>query len=185
MAAAVQGTASPETSCQRPGRITGRKNSEEEDMARKFMFVCFGVLALAMAFHLGAKSGQATEPLQTADIAIKAGLIQHGYEIPLPFYEDGSQAVEDDCVWVLSPMSAGEDWTNFYSFECNDGNPPDRNVYYRFSMSGGEGQPPEQHYDGVARYLIIAVRNSGTWCAGVRGRGGALPWGRIKADFSD
>jgi hypothetical protein len=152
-------------------------------MARKFMYVCFGVLALMVSFHLGARSGDATLRLQTSDIAIDAGYIQHGQEIPLPYYEDGTQADEEDCAWMLAPVSAGEDETEFYAFECNDNLPPDRMVYYRWSMYGGEGMPVEGHYDGLARYIIIAIRGSGAWCAGVKRRDDQTRWGQIKADW--
>jgi hypothetical protein len=55
-------------------------------MAKKFMYVCLGILALAAAFHLRADRGEAA--LQCLDVAVATGAIGHGQQIPLPHYPD-------------------------------------------------------------------------------------------------
>lgn len=149
-------------------------------MTKKFMYACFGILALVVAFHLGATLGQATMTLQTSDIAVGGGYIQHGQTIPLPYYEDGTQAIEDDCVWMLAPIEVGMDasWA-IEEFSCHDFDPPNRLVEFSYISS------TEEFYDGYARYLIIAVKNSGSWCAGVKVRKQGTTWGKVKAEFEE
>ena len=69
-------------------------------MAKKFMYVCLGILALTVAFHVGARYGQASS--YGSDIAIGVGNITHNQQIPLPYYPDGTQATQEECVWSLS-----------------------------------------------------------------------------------
>jgi len=56
-------------------------------MAKKFMYVCFGILALVVAFHLGAQHGQ-------------AGLVDQS--------GSGIVAIDESCSWVL--LNNGEVW---------------------------------------------------------------------------
>lgn len=135
-------------------------------MAKKFMYVCLGILALAGAFHLGAARGQAT--MQTSDIAVATGTIGHGQLIPLPYYSDGTLATQDECTWVVIPRILHTGHNNTYGFECRPN--PDRTVYFRQVTAHG------QFFDSTAQYLIIAVRGGATATQ-------PTTWGQIKAEF--
>ena len=77
-------------------------------MAKKFMFVCVGVIALACAFAVGAMTGQAS--MASSDIAIGTGMIQHGQQIPLPFYSDVAHGYLD--FFVPMSLLPGQDVTD-------------------------------------------------------------------------
>ncbi|MFC1799452.1 hypothetical protein ACFL2Z_00865 [Candidatus Eisenbacteria bacterium] len=67
-------------------------------MAKKFMFVCFGILALVIAFHLGAQYGQ-------------AGYVDHTATGIISF--DGYYVLLDDGTVWCTPPSGG--WSQEHS----------------------------------------------------------------------
>jgi hypothetical protein len=137
-------------------------------MAKKFMYICLGILGLAGAFHLGAHSGEAAS--QCSDVAVATGTIGHGQRIPLPYYADGTQATQDECVWIVIPRILHTGHNNTYGFECRPN--PDRTVYFRQVTAHG------QYFDSTAQYLIIALRGGATAAE-------STTWSQIKAEFGE
>ena len=138
-------------------------------MAKKFMYVCLGVLMLAAAFHLGARSGHATA--QTGEIAIATDLVYHGQQIPLPYYSDGTQATESECTWVVIPTTLQPDHGATNGFDCYaHGNSYRVLTYRQWTVNG-------TFLDGAARYLAIAVRGAGATSTQ------PTTWSRIRGEF--
>jgi hypothetical protein len=107
-------------------------------MAKKFMFVCFGILALVIAFHLGAQYGQAgyVDHSATGIIATNNAyhyLMENGdiysfneiagwgyegaYSLPVPvsqvkFWVDKNHFISTaDEIWLKGGVS--QDWINW------------------------------------------------------------------------
>jgi hypothetical protein len=137
-------------------------------MAKKFMYVCLGILALVAAFHVGARQGKAAG--YSSDIAVGTGLIGHGVQIPLPYYSDGTQATEDECIWMVSPRLLHTGHNSTYGFNCKA--LVDRTVYFRQVTAHGT------YWDSTAQYLIIGIRGGAT-------RVQPTTWGQIKAEFGE
>ena len=135
-------------------------------MARKFMCVCIGLAALSLAFHLGASSSGASATYD--GVAVATGTIKHGQRIPLPTYQDGTLATEDECVWFVAPRILHTGHNSTYGFECKANS--DRTVYYRQVTMHG------QYFDSTAQYFIIGVRGGPTSVQ-------PTTWGKIKAQF--
>jgi hypothetical protein len=110
---------------------------------RRFFFVCAGLLCLALAYHLGAKSAVAKAPGGIVDVAILTGVLDEGQEIPLPKYPDGTVAPEGECQWMVSPHTA-LDYTNNFNLCSTEG----RRVHVHGNLP----------YGGKADYMIVAVR---------------------------
>lgn len=138
-------------------------------MARKFMHVCVGFLALAAAYHLGARGSQAA--FQCSDIAVATGTIRHGQQIPLPYYPDGTQATQDECIWFVIPRQLHSGHNSTLGFNCKAFS--DRTV--GFTQITIEGY----YYDSTAQYLIIGVRGGGSSATQ------SATWGQIKAEFGE
>jgi hypothetical protein len=140
-------------------------------MAKKFMYVCIGIMALAVTFHLGARYSQAT--VQTPEIAVATDLIYHGQEIPLPYYADTTQALEEECTWMVIPTALQPAHGVTYGFECYaHGNSYRTLTYRQWTVNG-------TYVDGAARYLVIAVRGSGPTSTRTS------TWGKIKAEWGE
>jgi hypothetical protein len=138
-------------------------------MAERFMYACLGVLALAVAFHLGAQYGNASGACP--EIAIETGMLGHGEQIPLPVYGDGTEALEEECVWMAARRHLHAGHNSMLGFECKALS--DRTIHYRqYTIEG-------QYYDSHAQYLIIAVRGSGPSTTQ------PTTWGDIKARFAE
>jgi hypothetical protein len=138
------------------------------EMAKKFMYACIGILALAVAFHLGARYGEAS--LGCSDIAIATQVIHHGEQIPLPYYSDGTQAAQGECTWIVYPRRITPGRTT-QGFECRAGS--DRVVWMK------QYTPSGPYYDSNAQYLIIGVRG------GAPSVTQSTTWGGIKAEFGE
>ena len=137
-------------------------------MAKKFMYVCLGILGLAAAFHLGARPGKAA--IQGFDIAVATQVIHHGEQIPLPFFSDGTEARQDECTWIVYPRRIHPGHGTTQGFECRTDE--ERVVWMK------QYTPSGPFYDSNAQYLIIAVREGSTDIQ-------ALTWGKIKAKFGE
>lgn len=137
-------------------------------MAKKFMYACFGILALVVAFHLGAQYGQASS--YGSDIAIGIGNIGHNQQIPLPYYPDGTQATQDECTWIVAPWELRSGHNSTLGFKCQG----KANRIVGFTQVTIEGT----YYDSIARYLIIGVRGGASVTQ-------PATWGKIKAEFGE
>jgi hypothetical protein len=137
-------------------------------MAKRFMYVCFGIVALVVAFHLGAVRGGASS--YGSDIAIGIGTIGHNQQIPLPYYPDGTQATQDECVWIVTPWQLHSGHNSTLGFNCKG----KANRIVGFTQITIEGT----YYDSLARYLIIGVRGGASVAQ-------QSTWGQIKAEFGE
>ena len=70
-------------------------------MAKKFMYVSLGILALVMAFHLGARLGQA-QPA-SPEIAVGTGMIGHEVEICQRQFHFPTRCLTGKCYRAYSP----------------------------------------------------------------------------------
>src|SRR5437867_9035240 len=73
--------------------------------ARAFFYVCAGLLLLAASYHLGARVAGAQGGSGVQEVAVLSGQVANGGVIPLPHYPDGTEALESDCVWTVSPRT--------------------------------------------------------------------------------
>jgi hypothetical protein len=135
-------------------------------MAKKFMLACLGILALAAAFHIGARRGRAA--IQGLDIAVATQVIHHGEQIPLPSFSDGTQARQGECTWIVYPRRIHPGHGATQGCECRTDE--ERVVWMK------QYTPSGPFYDSNAQYLIIAVREDATSAQ-------SSTWGRIKAEF--
>ena len=137
-------------------------------MAKKFMYVCFGILALVVAFHLGATYTGAAVP--GTEIAIEKARLYDGELVPLPYYDDGTQAAEEECTWVVIPAGLRSGHNATLGFECYV--TPERTLFYKQYTIEGE------YSDSPAVALVVAMRAGATST-------GPTTWGQIKAEFGE
>jgi hypothetical protein len=141
-------------------------------MAKKFMYVCFGMLALAGAFAVGAVTGRAA--MSGTEIAVLSGSdLHHGDLLPLPIFSDGTPATQDQCQCIVSPadipgVGGGHAlcWLHCYI----DG---ERRLYFETQFTSEDPQ-----YTGSANYLVIARREEPASAQ-------RSTWGSIKAQFKE
>jgi hypothetical protein len=117
--------------------------------ARSFFYVCAGLLCLALAYHLGAR-GATAEGAAAPEIAILTGTVPDGGTIPLPHYADGSEALESECRWIVSPNTATATLGMAGGLWC-----------YTSGRVVAVGMAGSGSSIGVANYLIIATRAAG------------------------
>jgi hypothetical protein len=74
-------------------------------MARRFFYICAGMLMLALSYHFGASTAgaQSAGIAAPSEVAALSGLLRNGETIPLPTYADGTTALESECRWIVSP----------------------------------------------------------------------------------
>ena len=131
--------------------------------SRSFLFASVGVLALALAFHFGARS--ATAQSEASEIAILSGTLPDGGVIPLPVYADGVQAQESDCRWTVSPATLLGVQGQYAVFSRCSLQGREVRVYTCLNgcvgpsdcVAAAGGCP--QATGGTANYFIVAVRN--------------------------
>jgi hypothetical protein len=133
--------------------------------AKRLFHVSAAVLLLALAYHLGVRTTSAAPPSQ--EVAVLAGEVPDGGTIPLPHYQDGSEALESECRWLVS-LKVRSNNTNFLpNFERCDTDGRTVHVYWcQNNCSGGrdctlpgEGCGTPAH-PCTANYIIIATRNT-------------------------
>jgi len=99
-----------------------------------------------------------------------SGQIASGGVIPLPHYQDGTEALESECVWTVSPQTlqtndaASNSWAIFQ--RCNTVGRTVRVYWCQHGCGpGGDCDPPVAGCPGplvgTANYMIIAVRATG------------------------
>ena len=127
-------------------------------MARKFFYVCAGLFLLALAYHIGANNAGA-QIGYSQEVAMRSGQVANGGTIPLPRYQDGTEALESECQWsvsianvpghpdaalYVSRMECFTEGRTVRAFTCTQGN-------------CGHGFDPRS---ATANYIIIAIRNT-------------------------
>jgi len=137
-------------------------------LARRFFYVSLGILALAVAYHLGASTtGAAAAASQIpTEVAVKSGSARDFDVLPLPVYADGTEALESECSWIVSAKHP-----NVVD--------PVRVDAGRVVRVAGCCYPPE---DQVAHYMIIAVRDpehTGVTSPAMK----ETNWGALKGSF--
>ena len=111
---------------------------------KRFFYASAAVLMLATAYHLGA--GQASAVTFPPEVAVLAGSVPDGGNIPLPHYTDGTQALESECKWIASiHLAAGSPGTGVYCYTTG-----------RVVSVGVSGSCPCS--PATADYMIIATR---------------------------
>ena len=155
-------------------------------IAKKFFFVCAGLLCLGICYHVGARSARA-QVGSSQQVAFLSGEVPDGGTIPLPTYPDGTPANESECHWIVSPkvVTVGEgnsvpifarcstQGRQVRVYWCRNGCSTD-NVYLDCA-SPAPGCPGAM--GGTANYLIIATRNDMPTAAQ------KTSWGRVKAQY--
>jgi len=133
--------------------------------ARTFLYVCAGLLCLALAFHLGARA-EGAQIGGPQDVALLSGVVPDGGTIPLPHFQDGSEAVESECRWTVSPQIIADPYAQPVFTRCSTEGRTVR-VYW---CRGGCGPGGDCTSDvpgcarltpGTANFLIVAVRTIG------------------------
>ena len=80
--------------------------------AKRFFYVCAALLCLALAYHFGAGFAGAQGAVTYQETAMLSGEVGDGGTIPLPHYRDGTEALESECQWTVSPKTLA---TPFYA----------------------------------------------------------------------
>ena len=122
--------------------------------AKAFLVVCAGLFLLALSYHLGARSAGAQSPVP--EVACRSGVISNGQQIPLPVYADGTEALESECSWIVSPNRFLCDAYNSAWVTCYTSN--GRWVTCTWQIYTLPVSPPPN--DLQANYLIVARRGS-------------------------
>ena len=125
--------------------VVARRNQGAVMLAKRFFYVCAGLVLLALTYHIGARSAEAQSGAQ--EIAMLSGQVVNGGVIPLPHYPDGTEALESDCVWTVSPqtLQTNEAMSNAYAiFErCSTVGRTVRVYWCRHGCgTGGDCDPP-------------------------------------------
>lgn len=127
-------------------------------MTRRFFYACAGLLCLALAYHFGARNAGAQATGQSGEVAVNTGTLSDRQMIPLPHYPDGSEAVESECRWIVSPHDLEFD-QNIQHLHCSSDHRLVR-VYICHPTSGDTDNCANFHgTGGTADYMIVAVRN--------------------------
>jgi hypothetical protein len=119
--------------------------------AKRFFYVCAGLLCLAITYHLGARNATAKPPV-VPEVVVRTGTVRDGEFIPLPTYKDGTTALESECRWIVSaghinmtgvnPVFTCETLAHtggieMYSLEPNAPSDPSRANYLIIAVRGG------------------------------------------------
>jgi hypothetical protein len=140
--------------------------------AKVFFYVSLGLLALAVAFHVGARSG--STDVQTpvpSEVAALTGSVSDNGTIPLPIYADGTVAPESECRWIVSPRDIASGTSPLSQAESMHCWTEGRTVHVYYIDGWHTARP------GEANYMIVATRQSPSAIA-TR----PATWGRIKAE---
>lgn len=93
------------------------------------------------------------------DVAVESGEIITGQEIPLPHYQDGSQAAEADCRWIVGVSEAlGPQTSGFIKRITCKTSGRTATVFTCQTSNCGESVDPQA---ARAAYFIVAVRGQG------------------------
>jgi hypothetical protein len=75
-------------------------------MARRFFYVCAGLLCFMLAYQLGVRSAGA-QTGQLAEVATGMYDLNAGDPIPMPRYADGTPAQPSECSYSVAAYTAG------------------------------------------------------------------------------
>jgi hypothetical protein len=140
--------------------------------AKRFFYVSLGIMALAVAFHLGAMSGStAVQTPVPSEVAVLTGSVLDNGTIPLPIYADGTVAPESECRWIVSPKAIALGTSPLSEAESMHCSTEGRTVRVYFIDGWHTAKP------GEANYMIVATRQSPSPIATQ-----PTTWGRIKAE---
>jgi len=152
-------------------------------MAKKFFYVCAGLLMLAVAASVALRGtpplGAATQLATPTEAAVLTGILQHGETIPLPIYRDGAQATEAECAWTVSPeyvnLGSGTEPLFLCYASATVGGPPSARgrVVTCYVPIGGSGAP-----NGNVNYMIVATRDAALGATGTH----QATWGALKVN---
>jgi hypothetical protein len=130
--------------------------------AKRFFYACAGLLCLAVAYHLGAARAGAQSVVTYQETAMLSGEVADRGTIPLPHYQDGTEALESECTWIVSQKVVSSTFPPVW-LRCSTTGRVVR-VYACPSNCVIPGDCAingcSDLYSATANYLIIAVRNS-------------------------
>jgi hypothetical protein len=133
-----------------------RRGSE---MAKSFFCLSAGMFLLVLSWHFGARSAGAQIPGQPTEIVVASGTLGDRQTIPLPRYADGTEALESECRWIISPHDLEFD-QNIQHLHCTADHRLVR-VYICHPNSGDSDNCANFQGTGwTADFLITAIRNS-------------------------
>ena len=129
-------------------------------MAKRFFYVCAGLLMLAASYDLGTRNASAAGSMVIpTEVATLSGVLNDGETIPLPVYADGTTALESECKWTVALHHIGS------------GPPPGGSGWWREETCSADGRLVHcfaYAYNsewftlaGDVNYLIIATRGTG------------------------
>lgn len=134
------------------------------------LYASVAMLALAATLSIGSRLAT-TAPMPappSTEVAVLTGILPSGETIPLPKYSDGSEALETECHWFVSPNDIYPRITGVWKLYCfTEG---------RVVRCGVTIQEPLIGYGGYANYLIIATRGT---LVSVQ----STSWGNFKANY--
>jgi len=133
--------------------------------AKTFFYVCAGLFVLALSYQLGVQqAGAQAAGSLSQEVAVLSGQVADGGTIPLPHYDDGSEAAESECRWIVSPRSVVAMDGYVASLRCET----EGRLVHVYGCTGGDGTSndcgspgypnPEQRRPASANFLIIATR---------------------------
>jgi hypothetical protein len=149
-------------------------NTDREDTMRRVLLpIAVGVAVALLALSWALAGEPASRVLVPTEVAVASGVVADGQEIPLPVYADGTQALEEECRWIVSVnkleciYAGGE----FQKIECYTGTPTPRSVTVRLTIH------TNYVFAGTANFMIIATRTESPVAASRRS------WGAVKDIF--
>lgn len=132
--------------------------------AKRFFYVCAGLLCLVLAYHFGAINATAQTPA-AGEVAVSMGSFMASEAVPLPTYRDGTTALLSECSWIVSPRYINATRYGGTVHRCEAfGNEVDGLVM-------GWLTPDDVNDRSHASYLIVAVRSGGATPARVQSFG--------------
>jgi hypothetical protein len=128
-------------------------------LAKRFFFVSAALLCLALVYHVGARRAGAAATTTLQEVAVLSGQVANGATIPLPHYQDGTEALESECSWTVGlshwVLDGGNTGASIGRMECSTQGRVVR-VYVCVQADCGNSSDP---HSGTANYMIVAIRN--------------------------
>ncbi len=152
-------------------------------MARKFFFVCAGMLMLSFSYHLGADRATAGAGLSMpTEVVALSGVLSNGETIPLPIYADGTVASEAECDWIVSDalgtFNVSRPWCYAADAAYNTTVPIEFLAAHRGRVVNIPPSGQSNSIETYANYLIIATRAGGPTSTRQES------WGQVKQRYA-
>lgn len=157
-------------------------------MGRRLFHSFAAVSLVAVPLFLGSfltrqSARAAVQASSPTEVAVLQGVLENAETIPLPVYADGTQALESECKWIVSPC-LGYGTEPFYCYAA-DAIYSTTTLPTKDFMALHKGRIVNCGPGGLntasqsnANYLIIATRGSSQATPAIR-----ASWGSVKARY--